>query len=208
MDFIFRELYQEEIDQVAPDICAELAGKIEALECEKKSLQGSLNELKGRMLEFIVHRELNKCAKERKVVGNLKKRLRPVSDGRRTDSMEETLTAASRAKFDMVWMNYFIQAQETTPMEVDVLAEGKDADGAYALAFEIKNRDEKNLPTMTEAKLFAIKAAMVMRWLNDKGGKIQFVCPVYLSAEGFDPDVEDWLHEQGVFTSDLESWNR
>jgi hypothetical protein len=36
--------------------------------------------------------------------------------------------------------------------------------------------------------------------------KIQFVCPVYLSAKGFDVPVEEWLHKQGIFTADLTTW--
>ncbi len=164
------------------------------------------NELKGRMLELIVHRELNRCAKDGKSVRDFSQRLRPISEARRTDSMKETLSAANRARFDMAWMNYYIQAPEFTAMEVDVLAEGKDADGAFGLVFEIKNRVEKNLPTMAEAKSFATKAAMVRRWLKNKHGSVRFLCPVYLSAKGFEADVEDWLHEQGVFTADMESW--
>ncbi|MCP4606333.1 MAG: hypothetical protein GY847_38450 [Proteobacteria bacterium] len=58
------------------------------------------------------------------------------------------------------------------------------------------------------AVAFATKVAMVRRWLNQKGGEIRFLCPVYLSAEGFDADVEAWLHDQGVFTADMESWAR
>ncbi len=48
LDLIFRQLYQEEIDQVKPDIAHELTAKVAALESDKKSLAGALNELKGR----------------------------------------------------------------------------------------------------------------------------------------------------------------
>jgi hypothetical protein len=41
---------------------------------------------------------------------------------------------------------------------------------------------------------------------QQKGTTIKFVCPVYLSAKGFEPSVEAWLHEQGVLTADRESW--
>ncbi|MCP4687833.1 MAG: hypothetical protein GY859_07265 [Desulfobacterales bacterium] len=123
-----------------------------------------------------------------------------------TNKMKETLSAMGRAKFDMAWMNYYVQAPEAAAMEIDVLAEGNDADGAFALVFEIKNRAEKNLPTLAEAKAFVKRAAMVRRWLIDKDGNVRFLCPVYLSAEGFESDVEDWLHGQGVFTADMESW--
>ncbi len=36
LDLIFRDLYQEEIDQVKPNIAAELTAKVTALEKEKK----------------------------------------------------------------------------------------------------------------------------------------------------------------------------
>ncbi len=166
------------------------------------------NELKGRMLEFIVHRELNRFVKDGKTVRDFSQRPRQVSCPRRSEGLEETLAAVCSAKFDIVWMNYYIQAPEITALEVDVLAEGKDADGGFALVFEMKNRDEKNLPTLAEAKSFVIKIDIVRRWLKKKRGKIRFICPVYLSAEGFQPDVEIWLHEHGVFTADMETWDR
>jgi hypothetical protein len=49
---------------------------------------------------------------------------------------------------------------------------------------------------------------MVKPWLADKNKTIKFVCPVYMSAQGFGPKVETWLHEQGVLTTDLEHWER
>ncbi|MBT3388201.1 MAG: hypothetical protein HN417_09735, partial [Desulfobacula sp.] len=54
LDLIFRDRYQYEIEAIRPDVSGELAGKIKALEKEKKSLEGALNELKGRMLELVV----------------------------------------------------------------------------------------------------------------------------------------------------------
>jgi hypothetical protein len=33
--------------------------------------------------------------------------------------------------------------------------------------------------------------------LSLEGKTIHFVCPVYLSAEGFSKKVETWLHQQG-----------
>ncbi len=48
---------------------------------------------------------------------------------------------------------------------------------------------------------------MLRQQMKEKNKKIRFVCPVYLSAKGFDSDIEMWLHEQGVFTADMESWD-
>ncbi len=207
LDLIFRELYQEEIDRVRPDIGSELTARIRKLEKEKKSLKGAHNELSGRMLEFTVHRELNKCSKEGKTVRNFRQRIRPVSDTAPAGEMEEMLASVCESKFDTVWMNYYIQLPEITAPQLDVLAEGSDIETCWALIFETKNRDEKNPPTMDEAKLFVTKTDMLRQQMKEKNKKIRFVCPVYLSAKGFDSDIEMWLHEQGVFTADMESWD-
>jgi hypothetical protein len=71
--------------------------------------------------------------------------------------------------------------------------------------FETKNRDTNNLPTKVEAELFVTKVSMVKQWLG-ASQKIRFICPLYLSAEGFDNSVEMWLHEHGVLTTDMAHW--
>jgi hypothetical protein len=112
-------------------------------------LPGKLRELKGRTLEFIVYRELNRYIKEDGTVKNFRKRLRPLSRVQQAQKMEEILATVSTSKFDTVWMNYYIQVPGTTAAaEIDVLAEGMDADNnCWALVFEMKNRNEKNPPT-------------------------------------------------------------
>lgn len=105
----------------------------------------------------------------------------------------------------MAWMNHYIQLPGTAPAEIDVIVQGADADSCWALFFEIKNRDAANLPTMAEAQVLA-KIAIVRQWLAQDNKKIRFIFPVYLSVKAFETDVEVWLHEQGVFTADLESW--
>jgi hypothetical protein len=72
----------------------------------------------------------------------------------------------------------------------------------------MKNRDEKNLPTIAEAKSFVTRLNIVKQWLKQKEKKIRFICPVYLSAKGFEPGIETWLHQHGVFTTDIETWDR
>ncbi|MCP4109835.1 MAG: hypothetical protein GY749_30675 [Desulfobacteraceae bacterium] len=158
------------------------------------------------MLEFIVFRELNRCRKEGKRLKNLGQRLRPVSESGDADSMEKALSAACAARFGTVWMNYYIQVPGTAAAEIDVLAETEDAGSCGSLVFEMKNRDEKNPPTVADAETFAAKISMLEQQIKQKGKKISFVCPVYLSAEGFEPGTEAWLHEQGIFTADMETW--
>jgi hypothetical protein len=183
--------------------------KVKDLDKDKKSLLGKLRELKGKMLEFIVYRELNRYIKEGGMIKNFRKRLRPISGGQSSHKMEGILTTVSASKFDAVWMNYYIQVPATTvATEIDVLAEGEEADDyCWVLVFEMKNRDDKNLPTMTEAKSFVKKLNMVKQWIKQKNKKIRFICPVYFSAGGFEPGIEVWLHRQGVFTTDMESWS-
>ena len=89
---------------------------------------------------------------------------------------------------------------------MDVLAEGEDEESSWALVFEIKNRGEKNPPMMNDAELFAEKVKRIKEMLDIKGKKVSFVCPVYLSAEGFAEEVELWLHTQGIFTADMKTW--
>ena len=74
------------------------------------------------------------------------------------------------------------------------------------LVFEIKNRGEKNPPMMKDAELFAEKVKRIKEMLEQRDKKISFVCPVYLSAEGFDEEIEAWLHTQGIFTADMGTW--
>jgi hypothetical protein len=205
LDFIFRDLYQEEIERKKPNIEEELAAKAD-WEKEKKSLLGALSELKGRMLELIVYRELNKCRKEGKPIPNFRQRLRPISNPQHLKKNQQMLTAGSESQFEQVWMNYLLPLPQTTAVELDVFAEGYDTDSCWAVVFEIKNRNEKNLPTRNEAQLFVTKVKMVKQWLAQKQTPIKFVCPVYLSAQGFESKVEVWLHEQGVLTTDSVCW--
>jgi len=204
LDLIFRSLYEEEIHHKRPDIAAELTAKVDEAELKKEilSLRGSLNELKGRMLELVVFRELNQYRKQGKPIENFRQRFRPVSNA---EQMEEMLKLCSVSRFEMIWMNYYLALPQTAVLEIDVLALGEDAESCWALVFELKNRDDKNPPNMTEAQLFVTKIKGVKQWLAQSKGT-RFVCPVYLSAKGFEPSVEVWLHEQGVLTADQASW--
>ncbi len=207
LDAIFRSLYQFEIERVEPDLPAELAARIHQLEDDKKSLQGALNELKGRMLELIVWRELNACRKTGKPVANFTNRLRPVVAVERPETLQNVVELCRGATFTTVWQNFYLQAPEQpASLQVDVLADGEDEQGCWALVFEMKNRDAKHPPTLDEAQLFATKAAIVRRLLEQRGKPLRFVCPVYFSAKGFAPDVETFLHQQGILTTDLETW--
>jgi hypothetical protein len=81
LDLIFRDLYEEEIHRKKPNIAAELTASVNAeLKKENLSLKGALNELKGRMLEFVVYRELNHYRKQAQPIKHFRQRIRPVSN--------------------------------------------------------------------------------------------------------------------------------
>ena len=209
LDLIFRDRYQYEIESVSPDISGELAGKIKALEKEKKSLEGALNELKGRMLELVVWRELNRCRKENKTINNFSGRLRKISDKTsdgQAEKMKVLAALCEKSRFNTIWMNYYIQLPHAPISEVDVLAEGNDEEKVWTLVFEIKNRGEKNPPTIKDAELFAEKVKRIKEMLEQRDETISFVCPVYFSAEGFAEEVESWLHTHGILTADMKTW--
>ncbi len=209
LDLIFRVRYQYEIDHVDPDVSAELAAKIQRLEDEKKSLQGALNELKGRMLELIVWRELNTCRKDGKALANFAHRLRPVLAVERVETFQEMLNLCHTSTFTEVWQNYYLQvSDQPASLQVDVLAQGEDDEGCWALVFEMKNRDAKHPPTREDAQLFATKTTIVRQLLERRQKPIRFVCPVYFSAKGFAPEVETFLHQKGILTTDSKTWER
>jgi hypothetical protein len=208
LDLIFRSLYQEEIEHNKPNIENELEAKLKAIEKKKQSLQGIVNELKGRVLEWTVFRELNQARKKGQPIKEFSQRLRPINPLHQ-EKMEKMLAIANQSAFDKTWVNHYIPLSGTTSIEVDVLAEGFDANSCWAFVFEMKNRDEKNLPSMKEAQWFVANVSRVKQWLAQQTGKpIQFICPVYLSAEGFNAPVEEWFHEQGVLTTDWAHWAR
>ncbi|MCP4146591.1 MAG: hypothetical protein GY757_02475, partial [bacterium] len=172
------------------------------------SLEGMLSELKGRMLELVVWRELNKCKKENKTIRNFAGRMRKISGDSQADKIRELAELCGKSRFRTVWMNYYIQLPDTPVSEADVLAEGEDNDACWALVFETKNRHEKNPPTIDEARIFAEKAQRIKHILMQKGKKVRFVCPVYFSAKGFEEKVETWLHSKGILTADMDTWER
>ncbi|MCP4348594.1 MAG: hypothetical protein GY795_24190, partial [Desulfobacterales bacterium] len=206
LDLIFRERYQYEVDMVKPDVGAELSEKVGELEKDKKSLEGRLRELKGRMLELTVWRELNRCRKKNRAVQNFAARMRKISDPVHADKIKETAELCGKSRFSTVWMNWYIQLPHTAALEADVLARGEDDEYCWALVFEIKNRNEKNPPEMNEAELFFTKVNLIKQVMEQEGRKIRFLCAVYLSAKGFDDRVEEWLHSRGILTADFETW--
>jgi hypothetical protein len=107
------------------------------------------------------------------------------------------------ALFDLIWMNYTVNIPGVMIQELDVLAVGQDKTGSWALVFETKNRNEENLPSLEEAKQFKVKIQLIEQTLSKP---VRVVCPVYFSAGGFSEEVETWLHEQGIGSTDLQTW--
>jgi len=208
LDLIFRDLYQEEIEHDKPNIENEIDIRLKALEKEKKSLQGLVSDLKGRVLEWTVYRELHHCQVQQQPLFEFQKRFRPFKP-QFAAKLEAILALASQSLFSKTWIKHYIQLAGKTPIEVDVLAEGSDAESCWACVFEMKNRNEKNLPTLKEAQSFVANVSLVKQWLTQENDKqVKWICPVYFSAEGFSAAVEEYLQEQCVLTTDWAHWER
>jgi len=197
---IFYHKYNYEIYHQESDVQGELFKKIEKLEKDKKSMQSQINELKGRMLELIVLRELNKSKKEKTGIKNLKNRIRPIVSNK--NNLEKQIILLENLTFDTVWINYFINSQGALPLEIDVLAITKEDNHYKAAAFETKNRNEKNLPTIDECRIFLNKLEL----LKNSMEKPVIIYGIYFSANGFSDDVEKWLNDNGILTVDFNTW--
>jgi len=197
----------------APAQTTELATKVEVLEQERESLETEIellthefDSIKDMMLASRVYRELNKCQQDRFPIDNFRQRLKPLLKLQQKDNIEEMLAACCVSRFDKAWINYEIQLSEK--IVLDILAEGADEESCWALVFAIKNRTEKKLPSMREAEEFVANVSIVKQYLAQREKPIRFICPVYLSAKGFDSSVEEWLHGQGVLTTDIAHWEQ
>jgi len=102
-------------------------------------------------------------------------------------------------KIGMIYLNYFIQTPETKALELDMLVEGITNDNSYlALVFEFKNRDEKK-PIQNEVQNFVQKIEMLNYSLKRQGKQNINICSIYFSANGFDNNIEIWLHENNCY---------
>jgi len=200
--FIFYHKYNFEIYNQESDVQGELYKKIEHLEKDKKSMQAKINEFKGRMLELVVLRELNQCKKKQKGIKHLKNRIRPIVTNKNT--LENNIVILETITFDTIWMNYFINSPGAFPLEIDVLAIKKEDDHFKAVAFETKNRNEKNLPCIDECKIFLNKLEL----LKNSMEKPVIVYGIYFSANGFSEDVEKWLNDNSILTVDFKTWDK
>jgi len=203
LDLIFRERYQYEIYKKPFDMSFELSKKIMDLEKNNRSLKAQVSELKGRMLELVIWREMNLYRKNGKPFVEIVNKLRPVPDQLKNKDIIEMV---QKMTIGMTYLNYYIQSPETYVLELDVLVEGI-ADNAWnGIVFEIKNRDEINPPTEKEIQQFMQKIELLNYALNRQGHERVIICPIYFSAAGFDPEIEKFLHEHNVLTADLDSW--
>jgi hypothetical protein len=144
----------------------ELHKRIENLEKDKRSLKSTINELKGRMLELVVWSELNRCKKENTPINNFRNRLRRFVSNH--EMLEKCIRIVEKMTFDMVWMNYFLNMPATMPLEIGTLAIYETENAIFAIAFETKNKNEKNLPTIDECKSFKNKLKILTNSFNPK----------------------------------------
>jgi len=154
------------------------------------------------MLELIVWRELNQCKKERKSINNFRSRIRPIVSN--CEYLEDQISYVEHAAFDMVWMNYFLNTPATIPLELEVLAVRNEEKLTPSIAFETKNRNEKNLPSIEECKIFMNKLDIFQKTMEQKNS--MSIYGIYFSANGFSSETETWLHDHGILTVDWETW--
>ena len=203
LDLIFRERYQYEIYKKQFNMASELKKRVKELEQNNRSLKGQVNELKGRMLEVVLWRELNSFSKKGIAISGLENRFRPMPDNLKNAPF---LISMKEMSIGLIYLNYFIQSPETAVMELDLLVEGTSETCYQAIVFEIKNRDEKKCPTDLEIKLFVQKIEVFKHALKRMGHQNICLLPVFLSANGFEDNSEKWLHEQDVLTADMNTW--
>jgi hypothetical protein len=203
LDLLFRDRYQYEIYNKPFDMKSELREKIKQLEKNNRSLKSQVSELKGRMLELVVWREMNQYRKKGQTLSFLKNKLRSMPEDLKNLPELEIVNSMT---IRMIYLNYYIQSPETGPMELDVLVEGISDHSYHAVVFEIKNRDEEKLPSKNELQLFVQKIELFTYSLKRQGIENIVLCPVYFSANGFDNDAEKWLHEHHIYTVDMVSW--
>jgi len=203
LDLIFRERYHYEIYKKKFDIKSELRQKIMDLEKNNRSLKSQVNELKGRMLELVIWREMNYYRKKGQPFAHLENKLRSVPDHLKKQDMLEMIKTMTIGN---IYLNYYIQSPETSVMELDVMVEGISNNVFYGIVFEIKNRDVINLPTEKEIKQFVQKLELFTYSLKRQGYENIMLCPIFFSANGFEPEIEEWLFEHDILTADMDSW--
>ena len=80
------------------------------------------------------------------------------------------------------------------PLEIDVLGTKQDEKQIWAIVFETKNRNEKNLPDINECEVFINKLEILQKSMDKK----VMICGIYFSANVFSDSVERWLHDHDI----------
>jgi len=143
LDLIFRSRYQYEIYREKVDMKSELQKKVKAMEKDNRSLKGLVSDLKGRMLELVIWRELNSYRKKGCTIPNLANRFRPVSQELKNHPI---LSVIQNMTVELIYLNYYIQSPETSVLELDILVESVEysSNDCYnAIVFEIKTEMKK-----------------------------------------------------------------
>ena len=203
LDFIFRQRYHYEIYNKPIDIDSEVQKRVTELKKKNRSLNAQVNELKGRMLEVTVWREMNECRKKGQALTFLEKKLRPFPQEMKNHIR---LTMTHSLTIGMIYINYYIQTPQTAALEFDLLIEGQSTSGYHCIVFECKHRDEKTLPTKKDMQDFAQKITLLTASLKQLGYEEICICPIYFSAKGFRKGTEKWLHAHQIYSADLVSW--
>jgi len=203
LDLIFRERYHYEIYNKKFDLSSELRKKIRDLEKNNRSLKSQVNELKGRMLELVIWREMNQYRKKGQPFAHLENKLRTIPDHLKN---QDVISMIQSMIIGNIYLNYYIQSPESVVQELDVLVEGVSENIFQCIVFEIKNRDDTNLPTEKEIQQFIQKLELFTHSLKRQGHNRVMLCPIFFSANGFEPDIEKYLFDNHIFAADIYSW--
>jgi len=155
------------------------------------------------MLELVIWREMNQYRKKGQPFVDIENKLRPIPDHFKNQDM---LSMIQSMTIGNIYINYYIQSSESVVQKLDVLVEGVLENMFQGIVFETKNRDDTHLPTEKEAQLFVQKLELFTHSLKRQGHEHVMLCPIYFSANGFEPDVEKFLFEHHVLTADMDSW--
>jgi len=181
---------------------SELQNIVKTLEKNNRSLKSQVNELKGRMLELVLWREMNQYRKQARPFPNLINKCREMPEKLMNHPIFVKIQSII---IGMIYINYFIQTPETNALEFDLFVECIVEDNSYtALVFESKNRDEQK-PTQKEVQNFITKIEVLGYSLQRQGKQNIHIGPIYFSANGFDNIEESYLHDNNVITADINS---
>jgi hypothetical protein len=170
LSLILRHRFEEEIKTYQPDIRKDFRDELTRLKKDKKSLQGMVNHLSGKMAEYQLFTEFR--SKKR---FSLSRYFAGVKD----DTRLNIVSVKMRVKF---------QRADGKEMEIDVLAE---SDCGRVLTAEVKK-------TQTPVGLQAVQDFLEKTRVYAECFPEKQILPVFFSAGGFTKEAEQFCKAEGI----------